>query len=73
MDKPLIESQFQPNIPIANLVIGQSQITFEKKNSQASVGSGNNDNFMTSQISHDEFPIEESIPVTNNIMLITCK
>ena len=66
MDKPLIESQFQPSIPIANSVIDQSQITFEKKASQASVGSGNNDNFMASQISHDEFPIHESIPLTNN-------
>jgi hypothetical protein len=68
MDKPLIESQFQPSIPIANSVIDQSQITFQKKTSQASVGSGNmNDNFMASQISHDEFPIQESIPVTNNL------
>jgi len=67
MDKPLIESQFQTSILIANSVIGQSQIIFEKKASQASFGSGNNDNFMASQISHDEFPIQESIPVTNNL------
>ena len=67
MDKPLIESQFQPSIPIANSVIDQSQITFEKKASHASIGSGNNDNFMASQISHDEFPIQESIPVANNL------
>ena len=68
MDKPLIESQFQTSIPITNSIIDQSQITFEKKASQASVGSGNNDNLMASQISHDEFPIHESIPVTNNIL-----
>lgn len=67
MDKPLIESQFQPSIPVANSVIGQSQIQFEKKASHASIGSGNmNDNFMASQISHDEFPLQESIPVTTN-------
>jgi len=67
MDKPLIESQFQPSIPIANSVIGQSQIAFEKKASHASIGSGNNDNFMASKISHDEFPIQESIPLANNL------
>ena len=60
-----IEKKINPT-PLANSVIGQSQIEFVKKASQASVGSGN-DNFMASQISHDEFPIQEIIPVTNNL------